>query len=369
MNTSALKLRFSVFSAAVFAVLSVACLVLTGCNTWVERGPHGSGRVSAVVATDANHLWAASPGGSVWKSEDAGANWVEARNYGLNDFTALDLVLDRTDSNRMFLRTWNGFWVSTDGAATWTRTLYSAGGVGDVSYFQPFLNCSIFPSPCRYSFAATPDFEPKPFTQMLFSSETPHAPSVLLTAMPCEGLQYSTDSGDHFTQVWPFPGSDPQTNPDNCITSIAADEATGKVYFASMGKDLPEGAAPHVYRSSLPWTAAGPPASFNWEPVNTGFATRLPVNALVWGGSADRLMAIVNDFSPSAGSTPYLFDGKIWTPKPFNDSNCFFSEGTRPLVYGGGNDFFAGGVTFAYTNNAGDTWVCPRLNLQYVDIR
>src|SRR5579863_5055369 len=92
--------------------LTVATLAIApppAVRTWVELGPKSSGRVSAIAVVDLEHIWAASPGGGVWKSTDGGAHWTWAGNYGLGDFTALDLELDRNDPNRFYLRTWNGF--------------------------------------------------------------------------------------------------------------------------------------------------------------------------------------------------------------------------------------------------------------------
>jgi Ni/Co efflux regulator RcnB len=342
--------------------LSLATLLLVPAppaRTWMELGPRSSGRVSAIAVTDWEHLWAASPGGGVWKTADGGAHWIWAGNYGLGDFTALDLEFDRNAPNRLYLRTWNGFLVSTDGAAHWKQTLYGQGQGGDTSYYQPSFACGVFPACPPY--ASVTDFEPRPFTQMVLS---PHQ-SILLTSLPCGGLQYSTDSGNTFKQLWPFPAAHPETNADNCIISIAADEATGKVYFASMGS----GDSVHIFRSSAAWTATGPPAALRWELVNQGFNAHEPAASLAWGGSANRLMAVVTDWSVQPShATAYLFDGARWTPKPFNNARCIMSD-ARALVWAGGNDFFVGGVTFGYTANAGNSWVCPDLNQQYVDIR
>ncbi|HEY6971752.1 MAG TPA: hypothetical protein VJA94_21250 [Candidatus Angelobacter sp.] len=328
-------------------------------RTWVELGPKSSGRVSAIAVADLQHMWAASPGGGAWKTADGGAHWAWAGNYGLGDFTALDLQLDRNNPNRLYLRTWNGFLLSTDGGAHWKQTLYGQGQNGDTSYYQPSFMCGVFPA-CP-PFASVTQFEPRPFTQMVFSPRQ----SILFTALPCGGLQYSTDSGNSFKQLWPFPGAHPETNPDNCIISTAADEATGKVYFASMGG----GDSTHIYRSTGAWTASGPPAALRWELVNHGITGREPASSLVWGGSANRLMTVVTDWSlDPSHATAYLFNGTTWTPKPFKNPRCIMSD-ARALVWGGENDFFVGGVTFGYTTNAGESWVCPELNQQYVDIR
>lgn len=345
-------MRLAILLAVLAGILPVSTPPV---RTWVELGPRSSGRVSAIAVADIEHVWVASPGGGVWKSTDGGSHWIWAGNYGLADFTTLDLEFDRNDSNRLYLRTWNGFLVSTDGAAHWKQTLNGQGQNGDTSHYQPSMTCGVFPACPPY--ASVTDFEPRPFTQMVFSARQ----SILLTALPCGGLQYSTDSGNSFKQLWPFPGPHPETNPDNCIISIAPDEATGKVYFASMGA--------HIFRSSNPWTPAGPPASLHWETVDQGIKGNGPAASLAWGGSANRLMAVVTDWSVQPShATAYLFNGTSWTPKPFNNARCIMSD-ARPLVWGGGNDFFVGGVTFGYTANAGDSWVCPDLNQQYVDIR
>jgi hypothetical protein len=326
-------------------------------GTWTELGPRSSGRVSAIAVKDAAHIWVASPGGGVWKSSNGGANWTWAGNFGLGDFTALDLALDRNNPNRMYLRAWSGLLVSTDGGAHWIQPLYSQDG--DTANFQPSFVCGAFPACPPY--ASNPLFELRPFTQMVFS----RTQSILFTALPCQGLQYSTNSGASFIQLWPFPGAHPDTNADNCIISIAADEATGRVYFSSMAS----GDRTHIYRSSGPWTPSGPPASLSWELVNTGITNNQPADALVWGGSANRLMTVITDWSVSPShATPYLFDGTRWTPKPFRSPGCIMSE-ARALAWGGGNDFFIGGVTFGYTTNAGNTWVCPALGYQHPDIR
>ena len=350
-------MRLAFLLAVLVGVLSPA--PAPPAQTWTELGPHSSGRVSGIAVSDLQHLWVASPGGGVWKSIDGGTHWSWAGNYGLGDFTALDLEFDRNEPNRLYLRTWNGLLVSTDGAAHWKQTLYGQGPNSDTSYYQPSFTCGAFPACPPY--ANVTEFEPRPFTQMVFSPRQ----SILLTALPCGGLQYSIDSGNSFRQLWPFPGAHPESNPDNCIISIAGDEATGKVYFASMGS----GDSTHIYRSSAAWTASGAPPGMHWELVNQGIKGREPASSVVWGGSANRLMAVVTDWSVQPShATAYLFNGATWTPKPFNNPRCIMSD-ARPLVWGGGNDFFVGGVTFGYTANAGDAWVCPELNQQYVDIR
>ena len=327
----------------------------SACSTWTELGPKFAGRVSAIVAPSASDVWVATPGGGVWKSPDGGATFTWAGNYGLGDFSAVHLALDRNDPSRMYLRTYSGVLVSTDGAAHWTRTLYSLPQ-GDTPYPYPSF-CSSWPA-CPPSAGTYPE-DPRPWAQTVFSPTQ----TVIVTSLPCQGLQYSIDGGNNFTQLWPFSGPTPQRNPDNCVNSIAIDEVSHRVWFTTMNDPT------HIFRSSVGWTTAGPPMGMTWDLVTSGIApgSHQPI-AIAWGGggSADRMMTLVNTGSDHV---PYLFDGSAWVPKPIAAPGCVFGD-ARTLVAGGtGNDFYAGGVTFAYTINAGTTWVCPPLGMQYVDIR
>ena len=340
-------LAISALCAATFLAITAA-----KASTWTELGPNFAGRVSGIVATDGSHVWVTTPGGGVWKSSDGGATFTWAGNYALGDFTVDNIALDRNDPTRMYLRTFSGVLVSTDGAAHWTRTLYALRG--DVPFPYPAGTCSSWPT-CAGSEPSVNPEDPGPWAQTTFSS----AQSVIVTSLPCQGLQYSTDNGNHFTQLWPFGNTNPQ-NPDNCINGIAIDDITRSVWFTTMN-DLP----PHIYRSHVPWTAAGPPAGLTWDLVTNGIAfTDHEAAGITWGGNtADRMMALVYNGSVNQ---PYLFDGTTWTAKP---AACA-QWGARPLVAGGnGNDFFLGGRRFAYTLDAGTNWICPAIPAQYDDTR
>ena len=69
----------------IVAVLCCCAFRLFG-GSWTELGPKFPGRVSAIVATDVNHLWVATPGGGVWKSSDGGTNFTWAGNYEQTNF-------------------------------------------------------------------------------------------------------------------------------------------------------------------------------------------------------------------------------------------------------------------------------------------
>ncbi|MSP49261.1 MAG: hypothetical protein EXQ95_08040 [Alphaproteobacteria bacterium] len=353
------SISFATLALAAFA-LTVATFGAMGAQ-WRELSPSWTGRVSGIVALDAATLLMATPGGGVWRSTDSGATFSWAGNYGLGDFTAVDLAVDRNDPNRLFLRTWNGVLVSTDRAASWTRTLYSQRNGGDTSNFLPPLTCGLS-SQCDHG---PPGYEPKPFTQMVFSS----VQSTVLTSLPCGGLQYSTDHGASFQQHWPFaPESTQGRSGGNCIMSIAADEISGHVYIANL-----MASEPGVWRSARPWTPTGPPSPIageaEWVRADAGLPPSLRVDAIAWGGQRDRLMLVITDTSAPSGIRPFLYDGATWTERPVASCANAPLSNVRPLVWGGGDDYFLGGIVFAYTVSAGNDWICPPLVTQFIDIR
>ena len=70
-----------------FCLVLLATALPAFASTWTELGPKYPGRVSAIAASDAAHVWVATPGGGVWKSSDGGATFTWAGNYALGDFS------------------------------------------------------------------------------------------------------------------------------------------------------------------------------------------------------------------------------------------------------------------------------------------
>jgi cysteine-rich repeat protein len=58
-------------------------------------------------------------GDGVYKSTDAGANWSPA-NTGLTDLTGIQLVMDPTDSDTLYVATFAGVFKTTDAGANWS---------------------------------------------------------------------------------------------------------------------------------------------------------------------------------------------------------------------------------------------------------
>jgi hypothetical protein len=71
-------------------------------------------------------------GAGIYKTTDAGANWVRLASTTTVDFQYVnDIVVSRNDHNRLYAATRTGVWTSDDGGDIWTRTLnpLDAGGL------------------------------------------------------------------------------------------------------------------------------------------------------------------------------------------------------------------------------------------------
>ena len=94
------------------------------------------GNADIAYAAVLGPLYSANTSGGVWKTSDGGANWErvlqQAGDHG--DAGAVDLIIDPSNSNRLFAALWDrtrrawdfrgngsgsGIWESTDAGATW----------------------------------------------------------------------------------------------------------------------------------------------------------------------------------------------------------------------------------------------------------
>jgi hypothetical protein len=115
-------------------------------SSWTFRGPQNvGGRTRSLVIhpTNPNILWAASVGGGVWKSTNAGATWTPTDDFMAN-LAATCLAMDPTDSNVLYCGTGEGFFngdalqgagifKTTDGGTTWNQMPSTANWAGDGS--------------------------------------------------------------------------------------------------------------------------------------------------------------------------------------------------------------------------------------------
>lgn len=102
-----------------------------GGNTWMSIGPtNGAGRINglAVHPTSAGTLYAGAAGGGLWKTTNAGTNWIPLTD-DINDLSVGAVALAPSSPNIIYLGTGEpvgsssfggiGLLKSTDGGATW----------------------------------------------------------------------------------------------------------------------------------------------------------------------------------------------------------------------------------------------------------
>src|SRR5262249_21954005 len=191
-------------------------------GSWNELGPPFTGRISAIApGADLQHVTVGTPGGGLWATRDGGTTWGHSVSSGLADANVLRLARDRANASRLYALTPSDLYASSDEGVTW-RNVTATGG---------------HPHPAPWVPWALAVSDPMPFAQLLPAG----GGSVLLWGHPGAGLWWSSDGGVTTHQIVPFSGG--PTNSDNTLSSIAADDATGRVYFTG-GADDP--ALPHV---------------------------------------------------------------------------------------------------------------------------
>ncbi|MEJ6003925.1 hypothetical protein WG899_00060 [Paucibacter sp. AS339] len=120
-------------------------------GTWTSLGPSNQGgrtRQLLIDPTNPSVMYAASVGGGVWKSLNAGADWNQLTDLVLPNIAVASLAMDPSNPQVLYAGTGEGFfngdairgtgiYKSTDGGATWTALTASvppAGVLGDFSY-------------------------------------------------------------------------------------------------------------------------------------------------------------------------------------------------------------------------------------------
>ncbi|WP_435261515.1 T9SS type A sorting domain-containing protein [Tenacibaculum sp. nBUS_03] len=92
----------------------------------------GQGRINAIAVdpSNSNTYYVGSPAGGIWKSTDAGVNWIPLTDY-LPQIGVSGIAIHPTDSNTIYIATGDddandsyavGVWKSTDGGTTWNNT-------------------------------------------------------------------------------------------------------------------------------------------------------------------------------------------------------------------------------------------------------
>ncbi len=307
-------------------------------HTWYERGPELGGRLDAIVDITDNRLLVASPGGGVWRSPNGAASWAFPLNYGYGDYSAVHLERDRINAARSFVVTWNGLYATSSGDSF--TALINSGGV---------------PAPL---FPGLGVADPKPFAQLVFSLTE----RAVFASPPCRGLRYSLTGSPPFSQATGAAG------PGTCITDIAADPGSGRVFFATFSY-LP----PQVYRSNCNGVIWSPATTCDtWELINTGLPNGSRVVALAFiGGGVRAQYDLVAAVKTGAETSMYGVSGG--TPAPvwqFLSSIGSPSWDPRPLVAtGAGRELFHGNVLPHHTLDPSTVWETLTGGVPHPDVR
>ncbi|MDH7446731.1 T9SS type A sorting domain-containing protein [Aquimarina sp. 2201CG14-23] len=121
----------------------------------------GMGRLNVVTfnPTNTDEIWVGSPGGGIWRSNDAGANWIP-KGDDIPNLGVSDIVFDPTNQNVMYLATGDfdgaqnnsiGVLKSTDHGETWVPT----GLNYDVTQIRRIAHLLIDPNNTSTIFATT----------------------------------------------------------------------------------------------------------------------------------------------------------------------------------------------------------------------
>ncbi len=132
----------------------------TEAGSWTELGPFswnrttswnpGTGRISAMAVHPANEniIYVGSPGGGLWKSVNAGANWLPLTDNNSTWMSIFAITIDPVNQNIVYAGTSgsNGLIKSTNAGAAWSLT-----GAGPSGTIRKIL---IHPSNSNIVFAA-----------------------------------------------------------------------------------------------------------------------------------------------------------------------------------------------------------------------
>jgi photosystem II stability/assembly factor-like uncharacterized protein len=171
-------------------------LMAAPIGNWTEKGPYinnsttgGHGRLSAMAIhpSDTNIIYVGSPGGGLWKSTNAGVNWLPLTDNNANWMSIFSIAIDPANQSVIYAgtgtTTGNSFVSdqvikSTNGGASWTVL-----GVGPTGDIRKIL---IHPTNSSIVFAAATN-----------------------------GIWRSTNSGTSWTQVSPTSIEDIEFKPGN----------------------------------------------------------------------------------------------------------------------------------------------------------
>jgi hypothetical protein len=220
-NNSARKALENLERTQARAAVDVRCLMTsaqeTGPCRWVPIGPGNIGgriRSIAISPEDPQLLWAATPGGGIWRSRNGGASFEPVNDRMIN-LVVTSIVIDPTDSRVVYAATGEGFW----------RNDNLQRGIG-IFRTTDAENWALIDATGQQQ----PDFR---FTNKLAISSDGR----ILLAATNGGLMRSEDREHRadWSKTLPEKMADVEFHPTDTQRAVAAGLTNGKAYFTTDG--------------------------------------------------------------------------------------------------------------------------------------
>lgn len=104
--------------------------VIAGNDYWTTNGPYGGEIWSIAVNPDNDQDILAGISGSgaqIFRSLNGGDSWFSSSNgLGTIPYSVYDIAYDPIDSNRVYIATWAGVYISLDGGNSWQLTTFTS---------------------------------------------------------------------------------------------------------------------------------------------------------------------------------------------------------------------------------------------------
>ncbi|MGV4989127.1 WD40/YVTN/BNR-like repeat-containing protein [Streptomyces sp. NRAIS4] len=304
-----------------------------GGATWSRRAAVSSRRIGKLVVdpTDSQRLWVSGDAG-LERSDDGGQNWTSLRTD-----TVTDIALDPTNASTLFIAVgYSGFYKSTDRGATFTLLPGAPTGTGVQKW-----------------------------PQLAIGATGAHGHNFIVIKMGAT-VQQSTDGGATFTAV---AGTHSGFFPGWCDVIACAPDDESVLFWGGIGLDrTADGGATW---SGLPVHAdqhavVFAPSNSNvvyiandggvWRSDNKGATVRKVSNGLIitqfYNINFWRSLSNVLGGGAQDNATNYTTSGLTWRPVWTNDGGWFVIDPTDPRVmYAEGQNAY-----LAKSTNGGATW-------------
>jgi hypothetical protein len=237
---------------------------ITDNSDWKSVGPHsssntyssstlkssGQGRINVIAVDPSNPdtYYAGSPAGGIWKSTNAGSNWVPLSDY-LPQIGVSGIAIHPTDSNIIYIATGDddandsysvGVMKSIDGGITWNATGAMDGSPSSMNeiYIDPTNHDTLLIATNRGVFKTSDggDTWTKKLNAGILDLKMKPGDPTIWYAVSSTSFYKSTDAGETFTEVIISSLLDSESNSTSTRLTIDVTIADSNyVYMVSAG--------------------------------------------------------------------------------------------------------------------------------------